>query len=91
MEPKIHYRFYISPAMCYPEPYQPSPNPPILLPEDPFSYYPLSHVLSFKVVSFLQASTPKPSMHVSSTYMCHIPHPTHPPIFSHPNNICGQI
>jgi len=37
MEAKIHYHFYISPAKCpYPEPDQSSPNPPILLPEDPF-------------------------------------------------------
>ena len=58
------------PATCpFPEPDQPSQcPPPIPLPEDPSYYYPFIYAWIFQVAPFLQFSSPKPCIHLSSLH-----------------------
>jgi len=57
----------------YPEAYKSSPCPPILFLYDQFQYYPPIYAYVFQVVSFLQVSQPKPSIHLSSPHALHAP------------------
>ena len=83
---EVNYRVHVSPVTCpYRHPGQSSPCPPFKFLEDPFQYYPVIHVLIFKVVSFLQVSPPKPFIHFSSTHTCYMHHSSHPTLFNHPN------
>ena len=62
----------------------------IPLPEDPSEYYPLIYVWVYQVVSFPQATPPKPCMHVAlprNYYMIRLSHSQ----FDHPNNIWRRV
>ena len=66
MEPECSLPHSQSPATCpCPEPDQ-SVQPPTPLLEGPFYYYPPIYAQVFRMVSFLQVSSPKPCMHLSS-------------------------
>ena len=62
------------PATCpYHEPDQSSPCPHIPFPEHPSLYYLPIYAWVFQVVSFLQVSSPKSCIRLSSPHTCYMP------------------
>jgi len=72
MEPEGSLPHSQVPATCpYPEPARSSPYLHILLPEDPFYYYPLIYAWVSQAVSFPQLSPPTPLLSTSPPYVLH--------------------
>ena len=73
MEPKGSLPHSEEPFTCpYPEPYQSSQSIPLF--KDPFKYYQPIYAYVFQMVSFPQASPPKPYVNLSSfPFVLHAP------------------